>query len=168
MPLIKGPFSLKWGDNTILDVEEITIDHNIATEEFETIQGKSYEIEGAYKASAIITLLGSDLPALAALLPQNFVANGGVMSTGETVNNAEGAIDIVPGNCSESIIYNNLDIISCANPANVARIVNARTKIESVEVDGKIQKVMIKFIGEPATDEATLQFFKDGTINVVS
>lgn len=166
--LIKGPFSLKWGDNVIADVEEISTDHSIASDEFETIQGKNYEIDGAYKVSAVITLLASDITALAAILPQHFVANGEVLSTGETVSSANGAIDIVPGSCDESTVYNDLDIMSCANPSNVARIVNARTKIDGIEVDGKIQKVMVKFIGESATDEATMQFFTDGTIAVVS
>ena len=48
------------------------------------------------------------------------------------------------------------------------RLVNARTKIDSVEIDGKVQKVSVKFVGEPAADEATIQFFTDGTIAVVS
>lgn len=166
--LIKGPFNLKWGVNVIADVEEISIDHAIASDEFETIQGKNYEIDGAYKVSAVITLLASDIPALAAILPQHFVASGGVLSTGETVTGIKGAIDIVPGACDESTIFNDLDIISCGNPANVVRIVNARTKIDGIEVDGKIQKVMVKFIGESAQNEATMQFFINGTIPVVS
>jgi len=168
MSLIKGPFTIKWGSNVIADVEEISIDHSISSDEFETIQGKTYEIDGAYKVSAIITLLASDIPALAAILPQHFVANGGVLSTGETVTSAAGAIDVVPGACDESVTYNDLDIMSCASTANVARIVNARTKIEGIEVDGKIQKVMVKFVGESATDEASIQFFTEGTIAVVS
>lgn len=166
--LIKGPFNLKWGANTILDVEEISIEHTIASDEFETVQGNVYEIDGAYKCTATITLLGSDIPSLAAILPQHFVANGEILSTGETVTDTNGAIDIVPGSCDESPTYNDLDIMSCANPANVARIVNARTKIDGVEIDGKVQKVTVKFIGEPAANEATLQFFKFGTIHVVS
>ena len=168
MSLIKGPFTIKWGDNVITDVEAVEVEHVVDSEEFNTVQGINVEVDGSYKATAIITLLKSDIPALAAVLPQNFVANGGVLSTGETVNNANGAIDIKPGACDESTIYNNLDIISCDNPGNVMRIVNARTRIESVEVSDKIQKVMVKFIGEPATDEATMQFFADGTISVVS
>lgn len=166
--LIKGPFNLKWGANVIADVEEISIDHTIDSDEFSTIQGKNYEIDGAYKVSAIITLLASDISALAAILPQHFVANGEVLSTGETVTSATGAIDVVPGACDVSAVYNDLDIESCGSPANVFRIVNARTKIDSIEVDGKIQKVMVKFIGESATDEATVQFFTFGTIAVVS
>lgn len=168
MSLIKGPFTLTWGNNTIEDVEEISVDHSISSDEFETIQGKTYEIDGAYKVSATITLLGSDIPSLAAILPQHFKANGEVLSTGETVSDADGAIDVVPGACDESVTYNDLDIKSCASTSNVARIVNARTKIEGIEFDGKVQKVMVKFVGESGTDEASIQFFKDGTIAVVS
>ena len=90
------------------------------------------------------------------------------MSTGETVNNANGAIDIKAASCDDNIVYNNLDIISCGNPGQVLRLVNARTRIEGVELDNVIQKVMVKFIGESASTEATMQIFKSGTISVVS
>jgi hypothetical protein len=166
--IIRGPFTLKWGDNTIVDVEEIDVEQTIDSEDYETVGGRTIEIDGNYKATATITLLDSDLPALAALLPQHFVANGGVMSTGETVNNADGAIDVAPAACDSSLVFNHLDIESCGNPSQVARIVNARTKLEGVEVDNKLRKVMVKFVGEAASDEATMQFFAQGTINVVS
>lgn len=168
MSLVRGPFSIKWGDNTITDVEEVSIDHEVTSDEFTTVQGTTLEIDGAYKVSATLTLLASDIPALSALLPQYFIANGGVMSTGETVNNATGAIDIKAASCDDSIVYNNLDITSCGNPGQVLRIVNARTRIEGIELDNVIKKVMIKFIGESASDEATVQIFKSGTIAVVS
>lgn len=168
MALVRGPFSIKWGDNTITDVEEVAIDHEVTSDEFTTVQGTTLEIDGAYKVSCTLTLLASDIPALSALLPQYFVANGGVMSTGETVNNAAGAIDIKAASCDDSIVYNNLDITSCGNPGQVLRIVNARTRIEGIELDNVIKKVMIKFIGESASDEATVQIFKSGTISVVS
>ena len=166
--IVRGPFDLKWGDNVIQDVEELDIEHEISSDDFETLQGKTYEVDGPYKVSATITLLASDIPTLAALLPQYFVADGAVLSTGETVNHAEGAIDVAPHDCDESLIYNNLDISSCANPAVVLRVINARTKIEGVETDNKIQKVMVKFIGESEADEATIQFLREGTISVVS
>lgn len=166
--LVRGPFTLKWGDNTLLDIEEISIEHDIATDDLETLSGKTYEIDGAFKATATITLLSTDLAALAVLLPQHFIPNGGTLSTGERVNNAQGAIDIAPHDCDASLIYNHLDIISCANPAQVTRIVNARTKIEGFDIDNKIQKIMIKFVGEAGADDATIQLFKQGTIAVVS
>lgn len=166
--LVRGPFTLKWGDNVLNDVEEISIEHEISTDDLETLNGRTYEIDGSYKITATITLLATDLAALAILLPQHFVPNGQVMSTGETVSNAQGAIDVAPHDCDTSLIYNNLDIISCANPSQTTRIVNARTKIDGIDVDNKVQKVMVKFVGEAASDEATVQFFKTGSINVVS
>lgn len=166
--LIRGPFELKWGDNVISDVEEVSVEHEVDTEDYSTVQGRTIELDGAYKVTATLTLLASDIPTLAVLLPQYFVANGQVMSTGETVNNADGAIDVKAASCDETLIFNNLDIISCANPANVLRIVNARTRIDGIEIDSKIQKVMVRFVGESAVDEATVQFFRQGTINVVS
>lgn len=168
MALIRGPFNLKWGDNVLADVEEIEIEHTIDSEDYTTVQGRTLEVDGSYKATVTVTLLNSDIQALAAILPQHHVANGQEMSTGETVNYANGAIDVVPLECDESTVYNHLDIISCANPANVFRLVNARTKIDGVEIDDKIQKVMVKFVGEAEQAEATIQFFKQGTINVIS
>lgn len=166
--LVRGPFNLKWGENQIEDVEEVSIEHEVDSEDFQTIQGQTIEVDGAYKVSATITLLASDIAALAALLPQYYVANGETMSTGETVENADGAIDVKAASCDESIVFNNLDISSCGDPANVLRLVNCRTKIDGVEIDNKLQKVMIKFVGESDANEATIQFFIDGTLNPIS
>jgi hypothetical protein len=166
--LVRGPFNLKWGENQIEDVEEVSIEHEVDSEDFQTIQGQTIEVDGAYKVSATITLLASDIAALAALLPQYYVANGETMSTGETVENADGAIDVKAASCDESIVFNNLDISSCGDPANVLRLVNCRTKIDGIEIDNKLQKVMIKFVGESDANEATVQFFIDGTLNPIS
>ncbi len=162
--LIKGPFNLKWGENLIEDVEEISVEHTIDSEDLQTLQGKTYEIDGAYKVSATLTLLASDIPVLAVLLPQHYKANGETLSTGETVTGDIGAIDIKAAECDEELIKNNLDIISCANPSRVLRLVDCRTKIEGVEIDSKLQKVMIKFVGEADSSVATMQFFVEGEI----
>lgn len=166
--IVRGPFTLRWGDNVIQDVEEIDLEHEVDSEDYDTLQGKTLTIDGSYKVGATITLLSTDIAALAAIMPQYFVPNGGQLSTGETVNEANGAIDIRAAACDEELIFNNLDIESCENPANVMRIVNARTRIEDVDLDNKIRKVMIRFVGESLGTEATLQFFKKGTISVVS
>lgn len=166
--LIRGPFNLVWGDNQINDIEEVTTELEVDSEDYQTIQGTTIEVDGAYKATVTITLLASDIPSLSAILPQYFVANGQTMSTGETVNNADGAIDVRAAACDESLVFNHLDIVSCANPAQVLRLVNARTRIDGIEIDNKLQKVMIKFIGETAVNEGVFQFFRQGTINVIS
>lgn len=166
--IVKGPFTLKWGDNTIEDVETIDFSYDTDTDDTNTLQGKVYELDGAVKVSATITLLASDIPALAALLPQNFVENGGVLSTGETVNNANGAMDFAPGNCDEALVKNPFDIISCNNPSQVYRIVDARTRFDGLSVDDKVAKAMVRIIGESAADEAGLQIFAENTVSVVS
>lgn len=166
--LIRGPFTIKWGDNTIIGVEEVNVEHEIMSEDFETVAGQVYEVDGPHKGSVELTLLDTDIASLAALLPQHHVENGAQLSTGETVNNAQGAMDFVARQCDESIVYNNLDIISCGADASVIRLVNARSKFAGIEVTNKIRKVTVRFVGEPASDEASMQFFKQGTINVVS
>ena len=166
--LVRGPFDIQWGGNTLLNIEEISVEYEQDSEDYTTVQHQTFQIDGAIKSTVTLTLLASDVAALAAVLPQYHVANGGVMSTGETVSNADGAIDVLALDCDQSPVYNDLDIISCANPGQVFRLVNARTKLDSIEFDDKILKVMVQFVGEPAQGDGNVQFFKEGTINVVS
>lgn len=168
MSLVKGPFDIKWGDNTLSDIEELDVEYEVDTEDFETVQGVTYQIAGNHKVSATLTLLSNDVAALSAVLPQYFVDDGEIMSTGETVSVAEGAIDLVPGSCTSAVIYHNLDIIACGVTPQVFRMVNVKTEIDSVEFDGKLRKIGVKFIGESALDDATIQFFKQGGLVTVS
>lgn len=168
MALVRGPFDIVWGENTLTNIEEIENEFEQDSEDYTTVQHQTYELDGPIKASVTLTFLATDVAALAAVLPQYHVANGEVLSTGETVSDADGAIDVAAASCDEDPVYNDLDIISCANPGQVFRLVNARTKIDSIEFDDKIRKVMVKFIGEPGAGEANVQFFKEGTIAVVS
>lgn len=168
MALVRGPFDIKWGDNTLLNIEEVSVEYEQDSEDYTTLQHQSYQLDGPIKASVTLTLLASDVAALSVVLPQFHVNNGGVMSTGETVANAYGAIDVLALDCDANPVYNDLDIISCANPGEVFRLVNARTKLDSIEFDDKVRKVMVQFVGEPAQGDGSVQFFKEGTINVVS
>lgn len=168
MALVRGPFDITWGENTLTSIEEIEVEHEQDSEDYTTVQHQTYELDGPMKSAVNLTFLSTDVAALAAVLPQFHVANGEVMSTGETVSHADGAIDVAAASCDESPVYNDLDIISCANPGQVFRLVNARTKIDSIEFDDKIRKVIVRFIGEPAPGEANIQFFREGTIAVVS
>lgn len=168
MQIVKGPFNIKWGDNVLSDIESIEVSSDISRDDYETVQGKTITIDGSRKASVKLTLLASDIPALSALMPQFFVANGGILSTGETVNHADGAIDIAAAvSCATAEIFNNLDIEACGSPAEVFRIVNARSSFEDIEFD-KIRKVGITFIGQPVGSEGIMQFFKKGSITTVS
>jgi hypothetical protein len=161
--LVRGPFTVDWGSNTLTDVEEVSIEYEQDSEEYSTIQQRTYQVDGAIKVSATITLLASDIPALAAVLPQYYIEDGSVLSTGETIDSSVGAIDVL-ARCGGDV-YNDLTIKSCGNPSQVLRLVNCRTKIDSIENDKTIRKVLVKFIGESEQGEAPVQFFEEGAIS---
>lgn len=168
MALVRGPFDITWGANTLESVEEIEVEYEQDSEDYQTVQHQTFELDGAIKSTVTLTLLATNVAALAAVLPQYHVANSEVLSTGETVSDTDGAIDVVAVNCDESPVYSDLDIVACGNPGEVFRLVNARSKIDSIEFDDKVRKVMVKFVGEPGSGEANVQFFKEGTISNVS
>lgn len=161
--IVRGPFELEWGEAPILQVESIELDYNLDTEDYVTVQHQTYEVEGSLKANVNIVLLGNDVESLAVVLPDFHVANGETLSTGETVSDPDGAIDYGGLGC-ETQTYADLDIRSCANPKQVFRLKNARTRIDSVEFDDKVRKVTVRFVGEPASGEAVFQFFTEGGI----
>ena len=153
MAVVKGPFNAKWGANELTDVSEISLDYEQSTNDYQTIDGRTITVDGGITASISITLLSTDIPALAVVLPQYYVANGGVLSTGESVNDEDGAIDIE----------------ACGSPAQVFRLKNAKSRIESIDfADNVLRTITVQFVGEPAQGEANIQFFKSGTIGTVS
>lgn len=168
MALVRGPFDLTWNGSTLANVEEITVDYSQDSEDYTTVQHQTFELDGPIKASVTLTLLASDVAALRLVLPQYHVANGGTLSTGERVTEANGAIDVKALDCDEASVYADLDINACGVQSSVFRLVNARTRLDGIEFDDKVRKVMIKFIGEPAQSEATVQFFEENSIAVVS
>jgi len=110
-----------------------------------------------------LTLLRTDIPALAAVLPQYYVAQGETLSTGETVDSSVGAIDVVP-NCEDET-RNNLDVTSCGDPGQTMRLVNARTRISGIDNPDKLRTVMVEFVGEAEGGTAAVQFFVAGGIS---
>ena len=168
MALVRGPYDLTWNGSTLANIEEIEVEYEQDSEDYTTVQHQTFELDGPIKAAVTLTLLASDVAALSLVLPQYHVANGGVLSTGETVNQAYGAIDVKALDCDQATVYSDLDINACGSGSQVFRLINARTRLDAIEFDDKVRKVMIKFIGEPSQNEATVQFFQENTINVVS
>lgn len=166
--IIRGPHDFTWGQNTISGIEDVDVEFEQDSEDYQTLQGNTYELDGPMKVAATITLLETDIPSLAALLPQYYVANGETLSTGEQVVDEEGAIDVKAAACDEALTFNDLDIASCSDPNNILRLVNVRTRIDSVEFDNKVRKVMIRFVGEPVSGDAVMQFYRAGGINPAS
>ena len=169
MALVRGPFDLKWGANTLVDVSEISLDYEQESSDYTTVDNRRYTIDGAINASVTLTFLGSDVAALAAVLPQYHVAAGGQLSSGETVSGTEGAIDVVAASCDGDPVYNDLNIISCGTNGQVFRLKNARTKIDSMEfADNAVRTVTVAFIGEPDAGVGNIQFFRENDITAVS
>lgn len=161
MALVKGPFTLKWGSNTLTNVKEISTNYDVESSDFKTLDGRTFKIEGAHSASVEVTLLESDVAAIRTILPQYYVAKNAKLSTGETVNNDVGAIDIVAAKCDTTTTSYDLDIVSCNG--QVTRLVNARSALSSTEFeDNVVRTVTITFTAEPKAGQAALQFFGDG------
>lgn len=161
MALVKGPFTLKWGSNTLTNVKEISTNYDVESSDFKTLDGRTFKIEGAHSASVEVTLLESDVAAIRTILPQYYVAKNAKLSTGETVNNDAGAIDIVAAKCDTTTTSYDLDIVSCNG--QVTRLVNARSALSSTEFeDNVVRTVTITFTAEPEAGQAALQFFGDG------
>lgn len=155
--IVRGPFTIKWRGNILEDIEAIDLEYDLGSEDFETNSGHVYQIDQSVKSSAKITFLASDIASLALVLPQYYVPYNGMLSTGEVVGTEDGAIDVRAAACDESIVYGDLDILSCGASSQSFRLKNARTTIDSLEI-GKVRKVAVKFISEPEDDEPTVQF----------
>lgn len=168
MPLVRGPFDLTWRGNTLANIEEIEVDYSQDSEEYTTVQHQRFELDGPITANVTLTLLASDVAALRVVLPQHHVLNGGTLSTGERVIEENGAIDIKALDCDDATVYGDLDINACGSQSSVFRLVNARTRLDGIEFDDKVRKVTIKFMGEPASTEGSVQFFEENSIAVVS
>lgn len=161
MSLVKGPFNFKWGANNINNVSDISVDYSVDTSDTSTLDGNKFTVQTGMSATVTLTLLDNDIASLAMLLPQFYVAYHGVLSTGETVNNPAGAIDVTAASCTTSDVYNQLDIYACGTNAQVLRLVHARTQIDSVDVADGLRTVAVQFIGEPASGDAVIQFLTD-------
>lgn len=163
MAIARGPFQIKWGANPILDVSEVGFNYDQATNDYETIDGRTLHTQGAMTVSVDLTLLTNDVDALRTIFPQYFVPKGGTMSTGETVTADEGAIDIVAAKCDTTDTKYPLDIISC--DGQIVRIVNAKTSLSSIELaDNSLRTVTVTFTGEAEQGQGVIEMFTQGGI----
>lgn len=166
-----GPWTLQFGSNTITDVTEISFNYDVATNDYDTVQGDNYSFDGNITSSVDLTLLKTDVAALRVVLPQYYVEPGGTLSTGETVSDesgSEGAIDIVAAQCGDEEIVYPLTITSCTG--NVIRIPNAKASLSGIDIDGAgAATVTISFRRMPATEAGVqygaVQMFEEGAIS---
>lgn len=166
MALVKGPFNFKWGANSLNNVSDIKLDYSVDSKDTTTLDGNKYSVQTGMSASVTLTLLDNDIASLATVLPQFYIPTGGTLSTGETVTQSQGAIDIAAASCTTSTIYNQLDIYACGNNAQVLRIPRSRTQVDSVEIADGLRKVIVQFVGEPLSGKGVVQLLQDNEIFV--
>jgi len=164
--LVKGPFNVKWGDTTLVDIESIDVSFEQESNDYTTVDGRRITIRGAISASATITFLSSDVQSLSTVLPQFTKVAGDEMSSGETVAEDAVAIDILAGDCTApEQEAQDLDIIACGNPAEVFRIKSCKTSISEFELENnQVRTIQVTFTGEPAQGIAAVQAFINGTL----
>lgn len=161
MSLVKGPFNFKWGSATLSNISEISVDYTVDSSDTTTLDGNTYSVQTGLSATVTLTLLENDIESLATVLPQYFKAKNEVLSTGETVLQDMGAIDITAASCDTSDVYNQLDIYACGTNAQVLRLVRARTQVDAIDIGDGLRTVSVLFIGEPLSGQAAVQFLQD-------
>lgn len=153
MARVKGPHSVKYGASTISDIEEIDLEWDTDTNDYDTVQGNKYYYDTTQSVTVTLTLLANDTAALQVLLPQYYVASGSPLSTGETAGSG-GVIDVIPTGCVSLGNLKHLTITSCDETGtnHYLRIPDGTTRIDGVEFDGAgARKVMVQFRGEGTT-----------------
>ena len=165
MALVKGPFKIKWGNNTVHDVEEVEFEYEVESNDYKTVDGRTYKVQGAINASVSLTLLSTDVASLGVFLGDYHVRKNETLSTGETVDAEEGVIDIQAASCNGVPNTNyHLEIEACTG--DIVRLVNTKPTITNIELaDNSIRKVTLTFNAEPAQGQGVLQFFKKNGLN---
>lgn len=168
MARIKGPHSIDFGATEVLDIEEINLEWSTDSNDYDTVQGNKFTYDTTQQAIVTLTLLANDVTSVRTVLPQYYVANSGTLSTGEVVNDAQGAIDVIPAGCVNVGNLKHLIITSCdeTGASHVLRIPDCSTRIDGIEYDGAgARKLMVQFRGEGQT---VGQIYDAGAVTSIS
>lgn len=163
--IVRGPFNLIYGGNTLAEISTLKVDLSIDTTDTATVQGHKKRTFGAQMVNVTATFLESDVASLAIALPQYVVANGSTLSTGETVTDPAGAIDVVPGKTANAT-GSDLLIEAAGTNGQVGRVLDAISEISGWNVDEKAGTVDVQFTGQ--SDLATIQWFNKNAISNLS
>lgn len=168
MSLVKGPFTVQYNDNALVDVSELTFNYDVDSNDYSTLDGRTYSVPGAVTASVEVTVLSTDIDSLSQLLPQYYVPKGGTLSTGETVEGEEGAIDVLAAqSCTEEEEGAPLTIEGCTG--DITRLWNATPSLSGIEIaDNAVRTVTITYTGQPNQGQGAIQFYKVGSLSAGS
>lgn len=171
--LIKGPFTIYWGDqdnpeHEVTNIEAIDLSYEQASNDYTTIDGRTTTVFGAMSVSAAITFLESDIATLGKVVPQYLIDPGEKTSTGE--KSTSPMIDVVSAACDAEEYRRDLDIIACGGEnAEVLRLKNCRTSLSTFTLENnQVRTIQVTFTGEPEQGEAVMQIFKNGTLTPYS
>lgn len=164
MSLVKGPFTVQYGENALVDVSELTFNYDEDSNDYSTLDGRTFTVPGAVTASVEVTVLSTDIASLSQLLPQFYVPKGGKLSTGETVNGENGAIDIKAAqSCADTTSGAALTIQACTG--DITRLWNATPTLSGIEIaDNAVRTVTITYTGQPEQGQGAIQFYKLGEL----
>src|SRR6478672_7792707 len=140
--IVIGPWDIEVGGTILGEIESLNFTYAVKSDTFDSLQGQSTTIYGAHSSEIEITLLDTDITSLKAAIPQYWVANGATLSTGEVITDANGGIDIVPGNTGTP---RDLILVSANNPGQVMRLNDTTSEISGVDVTATIRKIKVKF-----------------------
>lgn len=164
--IMRGPFDFQLGLNVLAEIENVDFSYDVDSDDKKTVQGRTVTVYGSHKVTVKAKFLETDVASLAVVVPQYHVANAGTLSSGETVTDAAGAIDLVPGGCGSASLKEDLIISSCGSDGQVLRVMSCITELTGVDMDEKYRTVEVTFTGQ--SDAATIQLFKKGAISLVS
>lgn len=145
MALVKGPFNFKWGSQELHNVSEISVDYTVDSSDTTTLDGNRFSVQTGMGMSVTLTLLENDVASLATILPQYYDAGSGM-------------IDVAAASCDTTEVYDDLEITACGTNAQVLRLINARTQIDSIDIGDGLRTVAVMFVGEPTSGQSVVQF----------
>lgn len=145
MALVKGPFNFKWGTQQLNNVSEISVDYTVDSSDTTTLDGNRFSVQTGMGMSVTLTLLENDVASLATILPQYY-------------DSGSGMIDVAAASCDTTEVYDDLEITACGTNAQVLRLINARTQIDSIDIGDGLRTVAVMFVGEPTGGQSVVQF----------
>lgn len=161
-----APYEVTYGANVVKNITELTLNQERERETVQYLDGGTGRYNGNWDISVDITVAKDDIDTLAVLVPQYHVADGETMSTGEVVDNEDGAIDVSTANCDTDEVTQHLEIKACNG--RVLRIVDASSDLNTSTFNQNYGTTTVTFYGRAEGGRAAVQYFKAGSLTPAS
>lgn len=161
-----APYTVEYGANAVSNITELALNMERERETVQFLDGGTGRYSGNWDVSVDITVAKDDVATLSVLTPQYHVAKNGILSTGEKVNDDDGAIDVASASCDVDEDTEHLTITACNG--RVLRIVDASSDISTSTFNQNYGTTTVTFFGRAVGGRAAIQYFKEGSISQVS